>query len=61
MSVHQMEEEVNVSKCALTLTVATTAAVRLATLCQDTAVMVRIKQQSNFELLAYVRVTKLQL
>lgn len=61
MSVHQMEEEVNVSKCALTLTVATTAAVRLATLCQNTAVMVRIKQQSNFELLAYVRVTKLQL
>ena len=56
-----MEEEVNVSKCALTLTVATTAAVRLATLCQNTAVMVRIKQQSNFELLAYVRVTKLQL
>ena len=56
-----MEEEVNVSKCALTLTVATTAAVRLATLCQDTAVMVRIKQQRNFELLAYVRVTKLQL
>ena len=38
-----MEEEANVNRCALTLMVATTAAVRLATLSRGTAAMVIMK------------------